>query len=527
MPYNTRRKSLSLPSLGIQLPQSSRAYVARERATPASASASTSASASASTATPSTPRGDAHAPPSKRVKRSHSLSMSPPPLPGATTTTTTTTNASHRRSSTTTTTTTIKSPTTNSTNRSNATTKNPRRRHVIDHTPPPSPRPSCEPRIDLDGIGDEVVVGVVEQLERTGNKPQLVKELAAVLCNTLDVVESSTNPQAIISSRLNAYLKRSWTALAPCPLAKLLNPTHPRRIYFYLTNQPHQPLPALSSESPLPSSRRAMISPSLSSDDDHEARERAARSPSPEVDLSSGPLDLEMDARPDDGIVGPPTPAGSFGGRSSLGGRDGSHMEGSDVLSTRAASPPLEGDEREFTRTASAMQNKRSFDLQRIDEQARNQTHDANALRVDGEVDMFLSAGSESESEEHAERRHSEAAAVLFGQSPAVPMTMSTSMTAHAGNFMSKHSSNGLHVSTQLTSMTRMVHPLEETASAVTTPMDMDIDTDMDLVVEKRVAFAEQGSEKNKKVSDLAWAMELQSPETVELAELDDLLGGF
>ncbi len=187
MPYNTRRKSLSLPSLGIQLPQSSRAYVARDRATPASASTSASASA---TATPATPRGDAHAhhaPPSKRVKRSHSLTT-PPPLPGATAAGASITNPSGNRSSTTT----IKSPTTNSSNRSTtaaAATKNPRRRHAMDHTPPPSPRPSCEPRIDLDGIGDEVVIGVIQQLERTGNKPQLVKELAAVLCNTLDVVE--------------------------------------------------------------------------------------------------------------------------------------------------------------------------------------------------------------------------------------------------------------------------------------------------------------------------------------------------
>lgn len=134
MPYNTRRKSLSLPSLGIQLPQSSRASVANR---------------SPQVTTPAT---SAEAPPSKRVKRSHSHPSPPSPL---------NTNAK------------------------------PARRTAVAHeqTPPPSPRRSSEPRIEIEGIGDDIVVGVIQQLEKTGNKPQLVKELAAVLCNTLDVVE--------------------------------------------------------------------------------------------------------------------------------------------------------------------------------------------------------------------------------------------------------------------------------------------------------------------------------------------------
>ncbi len=287
-----------------------------------------------------------------------------------------------------------------------------------------------------------------------------------------------------------------------------------------------------------------MISPSLSSDDDHEARERATRSPSPEVDLSSGPLELEsgMVANDDEVIMaGPPTPAGSFGGRSSLGGRDGSQAEGNDVLSTRAASPPLEGDEREFTRTASAMQSKRSFELQGVDGPSQQDesadTNDPVRMNdVDEDVDMLLPAGPESESEEHAERRHSEAAAVLFGQSQEGSV-LSTTIAAHAGHVitdpLSKPSSmTGLHISTQFTNMTMIVSPVQQQptavgASAATTPIDMDIDVDMDLVVDSKVAFASQSDGTNKNVPDLAWATELQSPETVELAELDDLLGEF
>ena len=128
MPYNTRRKSLSLPSLGIHLPVT-HAERAAARLSPPSAS--------------SAPEN----PPSKKIKRSHdeSPSMSPPP-----------------------------------------------KRDPIkyEHTPPPSPGAEVDdsecddvkPKlIDLEGINDEIVEGVIIQLQKTGNRPHLVKELAAVL----------------------------------------------------------------------------------------------------------------------------------------------------------------------------------------------------------------------------------------------------------------------------------------------------------------------------------------------------------
>lgn len=66
-----------------------------------------------------------------------------------------------------------------------------------ENTPPPSPEAvgddleeDVTPRkIDLDGINDEIVEGVILQLQKTGNKPHLVKELAAVLSQSVKIVE--------------------------------------------------------------------------------------------------------------------------------------------------------------------------------------------------------------------------------------------------------------------------------------------------------------------------------------------------
>lgn len=121
MPYNTRRKSLSLPSLGIQLPNSSRRSPSLSKA-----------------------HNDEH--PTKKVKRSHaSTSLSPDPSG----------KISSARAG---------------------------RHGLFEHTPPPSPLEGVhERRIDTEGINDDIVVAVINQLEKTGNRPHLVKELAAVL----------------------------------------------------------------------------------------------------------------------------------------------------------------------------------------------------------------------------------------------------------------------------------------------------------------------------------------------------------
>lgn len=117
MPYNTRRKSLSLPSLGIQLPQSSGKKV--------------------QTNSPSPSKGDQ--PPQKKFKREYSPTVAA------------------------------------------------LRQDRYGSNLPPSPPP--ETRISHDGINDEIVSGVVDVLERTGNRPHTVKELAAELAGAVDIVE--------------------------------------------------------------------------------------------------------------------------------------------------------------------------------------------------------------------------------------------------------------------------------------------------------------------------------------------------
>jgi hypothetical protein len=71
----------------------------------------------------------------------------------------------------------------------------------LEHTPPPSPpaeRPSIEmsedeepvPKtIDMGDINDEIVEAVIVQLQKTRNRPHLVKELAAVLMQQLKIVQ--------------------------------------------------------------------------------------------------------------------------------------------------------------------------------------------------------------------------------------------------------------------------------------------------------------------------------------------------
>lgn len=148
MPYNTRRKSVSLAALGIQVPTSSRAH------------------------RPSVPKSsiltDAQQPPSKKVKRSHTSDEVSPRSVG------------RPRSST----------NTSSSSKSVTFAERPKSsgRTAYEHTPPPSPGASGDNKVDTEGVNDDIVVGVIEQLEKTGNRPHLMKELAAVLSTTNDAV---------------------------------------------------------------------------------------------------------------------------------------------------------------------------------------------------------------------------------------------------------------------------------------------------------------------------------------------------
>ncbi|KAA8914257.1 hypothetical protein FN846DRAFT_670777 [Sphaerosporella brunnea] len=328
MPYNTRRKSLSLPSLGIQLPQSS-------RSPPATATAKTE-------------------PPQKRVKRDHSPTTIP----------------AHKHGR-------------------------------YDPTPPPSPQP--ESKINYADIGDEIVSGAVKILEDTGNRPHTVKELAISLAPTVNLVENSANPTAIISSRLNAYLKRGFTPASPCLLKKELITTHPRRIYFYLTTCPAQPIPRHAND--MPGGRRSVVSPALSDEEEEEMRRRAEMSPSPEVDLSSHELD-----------DGDATDTGSF--VSSTTSMIARHSDRASPLGHKnhLASPPLEGDEREFSQSAIFIERRSASRESEIKQ-------DSKRTREDYESDAAV----------HDERTFDEAAAALLGYPPvSVDEFSSPTLTAAA-----------------------------------------------------------------------------------------------
>lgn len=140
MPYNTRRKSLSLPSLGIHIPATHASRAASSK------SASRAASSSATPASTSASRSESpEAHPNKRHKRSHATDSM-----------------------------------------------------AIENTPPPSPiRAISEEmtdadathKIDLESIKDDIVEAVVVQLQSTANRPHLIKELATVLTQTLTSVQ--------------------------------------------------------------------------------------------------------------------------------------------------------------------------------------------------------------------------------------------------------------------------------------------------------------------------------------------------
>lgn len=157
-PYNTRHKTLSLHSLGIHVPGTHAARANR------SASNSSSSASPVSMASPASPSKHDQ-PPTKRQKRSYSESSDDaPPLERL---------AKKRDDA-------VK----------------------LENTPPPSPpaaHPSIEmsededdatPKtIDMEGVNDEIVEAVIVQLQNTGNRPHLVKELAAVLMLQLKIVQ--------------------------------------------------------------------------------------------------------------------------------------------------------------------------------------------------------------------------------------------------------------------------------------------------------------------------------------------------
>jgi hypothetical protein len=151
-PYNTRRKSVSLSQLGIHVPSSSRS--SSHRSPPASA-----------TTPPLEDSEQQQQHPNKKVKRSHSSAGQEPLSPVSSTSPSRASPPLLKD---------VQSPTVR------------RVAAGVEATPPPE-RGTF--KIDTEGINDEIVVGVIEQLEKTGNRPHLLKELAAILQHNIGIVQ--------------------------------------------------------------------------------------------------------------------------------------------------------------------------------------------------------------------------------------------------------------------------------------------------------------------------------------------------
>ncbi|KAJ5141392.1 hypothetical protein N7476_008864 [Penicillium atrosanguineum] len=474
MPYNTRRKSLSLPSLGIHLPNSSRRSL-------------------------SISKGSDELPPSKKVKRSHQ-SLSPEPRESA-----------------------VRAG----------------RHGALEHTPPPSPLDACvAPSIDTEGIHDDIVVAVIDQLEKTGNRPHLVKELAAVLVTLNANVANSANPAALLSSRLAAYMKRPWTALARCPIAKELVLIHPRKVYYYLTTFARQPIPESSDDLVLGVDGKH-ITPSVSSLDDEEDMIRE-RSPSPEVDLSSPDFEEHEDDL--DSPAGRGTSIDQF---------PDSVSHTRLMHSNRAASPPLEGDEKEFTQTASAVRERASEEkaqseraisvlsegLASIDQHMSNADSPVKDDSVSPAAPMTEEEYSDYFSHMNPADQDSQdlddvAAATLFGTSPSPSLTSVASSVSSGTSVIDAGEERAI----ALPAAPQISLPADPDAAPVSTlkrSLDMlnsglpDVDLKMSDLTEsheKLTLGPRAFSTMNHEPVFDSWR-ELQNPESVEVDELDEMFG--
>lgn len=479
MGYNTRRKSLSLTELGIVLPKRSRA---QSHPSPPSTIA----------------EGDESDRPKKMSKTSHAASKPSPPG--------------------------MMSPPRTTTIRS---------KHAQELSPPPSPTAQEVNKVDVEGISDDIVVGTIQQLQNTGNRPIFVKELAAVLATSLHSVEKyagvdvhvrrkcanvlrrSANPSALISSRLTSYLHRTWPTVSPCPLAKDLSPVHPRRLYFYLTTMPRQPVPDTVD---LPKANR-IISPSLSSasavdeeEDERYNRARQALSPSPEVDLSSPELD------DDDSPPEPPTPGAPFSGRTSVArerSASATTMAHHHHHRGRGASPQLEHEERDFKQTANALFEQALQQRRESEQEAQQDVSmaDGSDAVAGAEDDAGSSVApsierQEEESEESAAQKNSEAAAALFGQQSHLRAPDVGAIAYLSSPLIQPAAEHGVFLDHEVTL------PAPEQASQHSGPhLSLDVGMHYD------------HDDRDTTLGD--WDLGLRSPENVELTELEDMFDEY
>ena len=218
--------------------------------------------------------------------------------------------------------------------------------------------------------------------------------------------------------------------------------------------------------------------------DGDEERKREALSPSPEIDLSAPELDSMGPGVDDD--FNPPTSAGSsFSSRSSLA-RDGSSGSSSETINLahnhRGASPPLEGDEREFTQTASSVR-------------MRGISLGDSSIRLSKEAETINANESNTmdleETEEEKVERNNEAAAALFGGEHQQPVQEGLLRLMSSPMMNPISGSLGNEIRKEV------------------------VDVEMEAVIS---VLGDQG---------LGSTWNIKKPENVDLDELDDLFGDF
>ncbi|KAI9663359.1 MAG: hypothetical protein M1831_002643 [Alyxoria varia] len=525
----TRKKSVSLAALGIAIPGT---HPSRSSHRSPSSAAATSGSTTNNNSNNNNPE-----PPAKRLKRSHTLSSAPTAF------STPATPKRHRHAS-------------SVSDRQ----RPPQFFPSSNDTPPQSPRSTAcnKGEIDLEGINDDVVVAVLETLQRTGNRPHLIKELATMLSHRLKVVEryedphvallsdnlqnpkltccSSSNPVAIVSSRLSNYLRRPWTALAPCPLAKEQVNIHPRRVYYYLTTSSRQEIPEYS-EHPSPTSVPVISPPASSTHEEDEEqieqgpqRTRDQPSPSPEFELP----DLDMN---------------QVASLSGLTFADGTYQAAHEAV----YSTP---EEREFEHTVSVMQARKQSEQAEYQQQLQLQQQQQEQQKGQEEQLSATSSIQDSPSPPELSHSHSSSEEPLPSLTADSPTSLPDAPNAENNDprDADNHSTITDHADSVaaaafLFGQPHIVHSNGSRASDLTSsPIMQPISgaikaqqqgPDLNMLYGSNEyygapgvedMFAPSGGERGRAVSSFdAWggSGDLKSPENVGLNELDDLLGGF
>lgn len=333
-------------------------------------------------------------------------------------------------------------------------------------------------------------------------------------------------------------------------MAKELINIHPRKVYYYLTTLPRQPIPEPSDE--LASSVGGKhITPSISSlDQDEEDVIARQRSPSPEVDLSSP--DFEEDETVDiNSASGRGTPSDQFPDPSSHTRLMHSH---------RAASPPLEGDEKEFTQTASAVRERASEEkasrqgssergLSVLSESLSSMTDEdmsiSESVANGGSISPSLHGDRMSEEEysdyfshltsaDHESQDLDEAAAVaLFGTSPSPSLTSVASSVSSGTSTLTdagEERAESLPVAPQIS---LPADPDVVPVSTLKRSLDMlnsglpDVDLKMSDLTEshEKLSLGPRAMAIMTPEPTMESWRELQNPETVEVDELDEMFG--